>query len=928
MKRFVVILYLLTLVVVTRAGYVSVNFDAQTTLEMGSALSMQFIQEEKTRELWDKILGHYGGSEIATAGIFASKLLDRNALKDEMSFGSEENWYYRHIRQMVAQRIMPRIFTVATMLIQRPDKAIYWGPYLYKTTEEVRNLCMIFQTVCSNGKLSFKDLHFLVIVDELRDIFNLTNFGGIDWERLWDNLTNVGDITWQDIEDDFTDLMTAGGVIASAGGAILDDLWVQASKSGNIFHMKPKEIWQLGNQYKDIYESLNSVTKVKDALMNQIQTTDSTGVMRLFKFDEYNISNYVSNYLHTLMGEYYKQRWYIYEVDNGSEVVCDWCPYEPNASMNGWYTVATFPDYIDYNDGAEMRSLTDCPPPSYYVIDIILPSWNLYFYGSEARQNSIDNFKSIYGNYAVPESAKEAAKQVAAEAAGWSYAYINSLNSQNNGEYYSITFPSYHERNLEKTLYYKTWGEDRSTNMPSAKVCSWCVKVTRSWNKQNVIYEEEFDSYNMSESAFEQYMTGKLMEIQGEDAARNNTDEAVHVYRIGKDEKRYYSASDEKRMHGCTAVEFWLNCENGAKLAEGSTEWKVNKHHPDWAYYKEDAMSSTLSNEGDDLQDYQDKIKQCDEGINSRKEEIKVLESRQKELLDLIANTSDYTQAQTYQEEYKNNRDKINKKNQDIQILQDTRQKAVEAYNIAYGDYANESDNIYHIPAIMRECVATYGVTWEDEGHWEGEGEGCQFIRNGKIENKEANIVFRATLNRTRDETWVDCGLFSLRTHRSIIRVNWVLESNYSTSDQVDVMTFSNDMPESDRSNAVNQRQQEIMAEHPNCSVELRYQYSDNDQQEEDPGTYHLLWMSDRLRIAREVDYRLVRINSQLVLLEKYLRSSKTILEYITAPYFDALRLGMRGAMSNESFRRWRQSTKDALNAEKLDSIRQSRKIM
>ena len=132
MRRSVVILMLLSLVTfVARAQSYSVNFDVETTAQMNAAMGIELAQEELTRERWGKILDHYGASEIAAAGIFASKYLDRLSLKDELSFGSEENWYYKHIRQMVAQRIMPKIFNVASMMIKHPDKAIYWGPYLY-----------------------------------------------------------------------------------------------------------------------------------------------------------------------------------------------------------------------------------------------------------------------------------------------------------------------------------------------------------------------------------------------------------------------------------------------------------------------------------------------------------------------------------------------------------------------------------------------------------------------------------------------------------------------------------------------------------------------------------------------------------------------------------------------------------------------------
>lgn len=867
MRRSVVILFVLSLVaLVTRAQSYSVNFDVETTAQMNAAMGIELAQEELTRERWGKILDHYGASEIAAAGIFASKYLDRLSLKDELSFGSEENWYYKHIRQMVAQRIMPKIFNVASMMIKHPDKAIYWGPYLFKTTEEVKQLCMIFQTVCSNGRLSFKDLHFLVIVDDLKELFDLSRFGGVDWKGMWDNISNLGDLSFDDLEDDFTNLMSVGGAIANAGGDMLDSLWIQGSKVGGIFHMKPKELWALGEEYANTFESLNSVEKVKDALMAQIESTDSIGVTKLFKFDEYNISQYVSNYLHQLTGDYYKQRWYIYWHESGRDLLDSWSPpivdeYIINGT-NGWYRINT-------NDA----------------------------------------------NYWPDESVINATKAACASQCGWSQAKIDQMNAEQSWYHYYIVY-SIHS-------YYIYRGSKDNIEGWSF---SYDVHVYRTWNGGETVYEEEFDSYTMSESAFAQHMQSKLMEIKAQDEADNNSDTPLHDYKIGKDSKRYYSASNAQKMRGCTAVEFWLNCDNGAKLAEGATEWKVNRHlyddeGPTPDKYKEEAMHTTLSSDGSDLQECRQKINDCNTKIAEINAEIAALQARQKELLDLISNSS-YYQANVYREEYKKNKKAIEDKQAERSTWESALSQAQKAYNAAYGEYANESDDCYRIPAIMHDCEVNYGVDWEDEGHWEG----LTYVRNGKINSMGVNVVFRGTVSNVRPEVWIDCLLFTLRIHRSILKISWELSSNYSTSDQVDVIAFSNDMSEQERSNIANQRQQELLKEHPDCSVEIRYQYSNNEVPEEDNGTYHLLWMSDRLRIAREVDMRLVRIHAELVLMERYLRHSQSILDYLATPFLDAYRQGMRGAMSNESYRRWRQSSIDALHSDRLDSIHQRRK--
>lgn len=66
-----------------------------------------------------------------------------------------------------------------------------------KTTEDVKSLCQQFESVVTNSTLSFKDIAFLQIAEELKAVFNITQLGGIDWKNLFEHL---GD----DIENSFT----------------------------------------------------------------------------------------------------------------------------------------------------------------------------------------------------------------------------------------------------------------------------------------------------------------------------------------------------------------------------------------------------------------------------------------------------------------------------------------------------------------------------------------------------------------------------------------------------------------------------------------------------------------------------------------------------------------------------------------------------
>ena len=116
MKRlsYVLIVFALTFVQRIHAQYYSVNYDARTVAAMAAAFGTEAVAESYYREQVDDILKHYTAAEVAAAGIFASKFLEYKALSDLGIWSSStENYYYRRIYHMVAEKIMPKIWVVA-----------------------------------------------------------------------------------------------------------------------------------------------------------------------------------------------------------------------------------------------------------------------------------------------------------------------------------------------------------------------------------------------------------------------------------------------------------------------------------------------------------------------------------------------------------------------------------------------------------------------------------------------------------------------------------------------------------------------------------------------------------------------------------------------------------------------------------------------
>ena len=109
------------------AQYYSVNFDVKTVAAMVAAYGTGTVAEAYYDEQVQDILKHYKASELAAAGIFASKFLERKALTDlGLWSSSTENYYYRRIYHLVAYKIIPKIWIVAKEMLYSPQTAIHW----------------------------------------------------------------------------------------------------------------------------------------------------------------------------------------------------------------------------------------------------------------------------------------------------------------------------------------------------------------------------------------------------------------------------------------------------------------------------------------------------------------------------------------------------------------------------------------------------------------------------------------------------------------------------------------------------------------------------------------------------------------------------------------------------------------------------------
>lgn len=802
MKRylFIIILFVCAAVPMT-AQYYSVNYDKRTVAEMTAAFSSEAATEAYYAEQVAKIREYYQAAEVAAAGIFTSKFLDRRALTDlGLWTSSTENYYYRRIYNMVSAKIMPKIWTVAGMMLRSPQNALYWGSYLYKVCEETKTLCYQFESIVTNSRLSFRDIAFLEINQELAAILKLSELGDVDWKNLLDNFSDIGsNFTKDNLKADIDNLYAMGVSLASAGAGNAVSSIVGNSNFNGTLMDKTSSVIEIAENTYDLYNDLS--TNAGNTLLQFVGGQE--GIANLFSLSNYNTTAWITDYAREGMGQYYTQRWYIYSVDQGSEKLCDYYP-------------PTDDDAILYGDHWYRISTTD---PDFY------PS----------------------------SSQREAALQNSENHAGWSRSRVQQLNNSNDGYNYNISY------------YSSAYILSKKKSGQYAKAYAYEIHVTKSWYRQEVKYEDVFDSYSMDMATFRAGLNARLADY-------NDNEDGIRYY-IGSDSKRYYQATNAEKMAGCETATISVTCHDGTKLGEGSTQYKCSQCGGSVnAHTKQCSMATSITSESVNTSEIDAKIAEAESRIASIDTEIARLEAENSNLLKLIQ-TSSVEDAARYRQQYNANKDRISAlkseksaAEKELADYNQAKQEAVDGENAATDDY-------YRIPAIMQDCKNAYNLSWNGAGAWEGN----TFVRTASMPNINGTITFKATISIARKPKY----FLGIKIHRAIVQISWTLTTEYSDTQVVAVINLDPSKTDQEKADEVNAKLSEIAREYPSCEPTVEYAKSSPVESDDTEDTYHLLWTSDRLDIARQIDSRLTKIYADLVSLEKMMHYKHSIIDIL-----------------------------------------------
>mgnify|MGYP000801748108 CR=1 FL=1 len=837
MNRILLILIVVccTLAIPVRAQYVRVNYDRKTIAAMAAAYGAEAVAENYYSRQVEEILDRYNAAEVAAAGIFMSKYLDRKALTDLGIWSSSiENYYYRRIYNLVSAKIMPKIWTVAGQMLHSPQTALYWGSYLMKVCTETKALCMQFESVVTNGRLSFADIAFLEIDPRFAPLFKLSENGSMDWQRLFDDLGNVGhNFTKENLQQDIDKLYQLGVGMATSGtenllSSVLGESGFDGIMQGNITAIART----VENSYH-LYQSLEH--SVGNTLVAMIGGPEN--VAQLFNLDNYNITSWMTDYVRETMGQYYTQRWYIYRRDAGSEVLCDYHPpTDDNSVING---------------GEWTRFNTSDP--------------NFYPNASQTEQ--------ILGN--------------SERYAGWSRAMVNLLNSRNDGYTYQIS-------------YYRSAYIISQKNRQTKKAYAYNIRVTKSWNRTEEVYEDLFDSYTMDLNTFKAQLQARMSEW--------NDNEEGYVYMIGSDSKNYYQATDAAKLKGCESVIISVTCYDGATLISGTTQYKCRSCGSSLSNHsKECVMQTTLSGNDLDLSELDELDREYTAQALQIQSQIDALEQENASLVKQIASAS-VEEAATLRQQFNANQTRIAQLRSDLSAVNKKQAELQQAREDASADNDIQTDDYYRIPAIMQDCKTAYSLTWEGDGWWEG----YTYYRKATSPGIKGTLLFKAWLRIARKPKY----FLGIKIHRAIMEISWELTADYSDTQVVDILELDPAKSEADKAREVNTRISEIARDNPGCQVSTEYIKSEPVEADTSEDTCHLLWSSDRLEIARQVDTRLTKIYADLVSLEKMMHYKRSIVDVLkdVAPRLDYDQ-GRRLTLVEQCRTRWLRGAANSLHA-------------
>lgn len=882
--------------------------DGYTDPETEALLAGYYVGDATAETLilnsYKKNLATYGKTAVAMQFIMAQKYLEHKmGLRDVGILGNaEENYYYRSIYTMVKNGIIPETYRCAYLLAKNPSAVLYWGPFILMVCNQTIDLCGQFETVVTGGKLGFEDITFPTLNRNLLQFADLKEIGrrtGADVKSTIDSLvsfnikadTSIVNFGLNNIKEIGISIAAAGAeeAVGKATGVDIDfGSIIGDPKISKAFKVKPEQVKRAYSAVRTIMDNrLYDPATLASYVKSLICENGKIALDKILTSAVYNAESYLSDYLRELDGQYYRQHVKVIIRDAGSEVVCDYNP-QPGTVKGHDGQKGDYPE--NSGDGpsengkptpggqADIHSWSDdwtcyVSPASGYDVS---PSRkvSVWALGSWTR-------KGVPSHRDLTSSELDDVRRNSENHAGWSKSKCDEINSHKNGDSYL------YEEQLHHHELWFDWRNSKRGNWWHQMRCyfAYSIKVTKTWSHDKVYWEKDFDSQTMDADIFqkqiEQAKKGAEMEI-----AASGLEGAVVVVEEG--DRRYYQVPSNANIKGATMANFILNCDNHSDMGSGVLSWKENgtvgKSPSDEkliSFAERTNVEESDDNPTDDIQKDLDAIQAQ---ITACDNEIATLKKKR--------TTSNGPETDRRIED-------LEKKKQDLQNSYDNELNALQE---ARDDMADDGDR-HRLPWLLNQIASRYHLSWKADGQWDG----LKYTRKGAINGLNGVVTFEANLSQTRSEKYIVPKFLGhlIRIHRAILQLDWKVYGDQSSSTVVESMPLDTTRTEEENKQLVSDKQQKIMDMYPDCSVEVSYGKADSTATIDDTKSFHLLWVSDRLALARDINARLTSIYSNLILLHRFLYSRETLKDFLYKAVLAPVSQAMRDTIASNCFNAW-----------------------
>ena len=443
---------------------------------------------------------------------------------------------------------------------------------------------------------------------------------------------------------------------------------------------------------------------------------------------------------------------------------------------------------------------------------------------------------------------------------------------------------------------------------------------------QVIDYKETLDTHTSSETVFQKHFDEMIERYNEEDSELNSTEPTYYrptnrfgmvirppktEYFIGKDDKHYYQLATSETVRNCSRATFSVTCEDRLVMAEGEFSFHVGGNYSkgrlmEYAYPTQFVKYEREYPDITPLTDMQDqaasKIADNLAAINDLKSRIAGLEAQR----DTIGNASE---RRKIGEEISRLRFQLSDLEANDQTFQGEYNEASNLISELNEDFYNELDGDYRIPHLERDLAQDFHIVWDGPGSKGGN----TYTRVGYVKGMEGKVILTCKVSEKRSPK----KFLFIRIRDAIVGVDWELVSAYGSTDIVDVLELTG--TDEENADAINAKRDEVQANYPKCRVNVTLD-EDKPLDQDTEESFHLLWPSDRLALARFILSRLREIDSELAIIEKNMYMQRSVLKDFVKGFTRGVRKWRGDGKTDSAFIRWMDASDKAMYKTKENS--------